>query len=94
MLKVIARCLKVIVRCLNVITRYLSSNVKAYRYFENDNESYRAIECNLSSDRILHLSMLMKYRVMIYLHRLLYSFLSLLAFITNFETNGLPYIAK
>ena len=42
-------------------------------------------------DKILHRSMLMKYRAMTFLHRLLYFVLSLLLFITNFETNGLPY---
>ena len=38
------------------------------RYFENDNESYHAIACNLSSDvnevsrdKILHRSMLIQY---------------------------------
>ena len=49
------------------------------RYFENDNESYRAIANNssndvneVSRDKILHRSMLIKYRAMIFLHRLLY----------------------
>ena len=45
---------------------YLSTDVKVYAwYFENDNESYRTIACNLSSDvnevsrdKILHRSML------------------------------------
>ena len=67
------------------------------RYFENDIESYCAIDCNLSSNvnevscnKILHRSMLIKYCVMIFLHHLLYFVLSLLLFITNFETNGLP----
>ena len=67
------------------------------RYFENDNESYCAIDCNLSSNvnevscnKILHCFMLIKYCVMIFLHHLLYFVLSLLLFITNFETNDLP----
>ena len=67
------------------------------QYFENDNEIYRTIECNLlsnvnevSHDKILHRSMLIKYRAMIFLHHLLFV-LSLLLFITNFETNSVPY---
>ena len=44
----------------------------------------------VSCDKILHHLMLIKYRTMIFLHRLLYFVLSLLLFITNFETNSLP----
>ena len=90
---------KVIAQCKSVLSHdiYRAMLKRIARYFENDNESYRAIACNLfsnfnevSRDKILHCSMLIKYRVMIFLHRLLYFVLSLLLFITNFETNGLP----
>ena len=67
------------------------------QYFENDNESYRVIAYNLSSDvnevlhdNILHRSISIKVSCDDILHRLLYFVLSLLLFITNFETNGLP----
>ena len=38
--------------------------------------------------------MLIKYRAMIFLHSLLYFVLSLLLFITNFETNSLPLLSE
>ena len=52
------------------------------RYLENDNENYRAIVCNLSSD----VNEVSRDNI---LHRLLYFVLYLFLFITNFETNGL-----
>ena len=66
MLKVIARCLAIRMLSRDIYRVMLK---RMARYFENHNESYCAIACNLSSDvnevssdKILHRSMLIQYR--------------------------------